>query len=119
VISIVRLAASDGIAAAAADALRVLAARPGYLAGRAGRATDDPQSWVLVTEWRDIGSYRRALGNYDVKIHAQPLLAQALDSASAFEVLIEAQPGAEPVQHGSDLALDRVDQCLPTETTPL
>ena len=49
--------------------------------------------WVLVTEWRDIGSYRRALGNFDVKIHAQPLLTRAIDEVSAFEVLVEAATG--------------------------
>ena len=71
------------------------AGRPSGLscAGSAGRATDDPTAWVLVTEWRDVGSYRRALGNYDVKMHAQPLLARALDEVSAFEVLVEARAG--------------------------
>jgi hypothetical protein len=101
-ISVVRLSGSD-LAGAAAEALRVLAARPGYVSGRAGRATDDPTAWVLVTEWLDVGSYRRALGNYEVKIHAQPLLSQALDDASAFEVLVDAAPGAEPVSYLSDL----------------
>jgi hypothetical protein len=57
---------------------------------------------VLVTEWQDVGSYRRALGNYDVKVYATPLLAQALDEPGAFEVLIEAAPGAEPERHVSD-----------------
>jgi hypothetical protein len=101
-ISVVRLHGSD-LADAAAEALRVLAARPGYVGGRAGRATDDPAVWVLITEWRDVGSYRRALGNFEVKIHAQPLLSQALDEASAFEVLVDAAPGAEPVRYLSDL----------------
>ncbi len=102
-ISIIRLAATDGIADEAAAALKALAARPGYLSGRAARATDDPSLWVLVTEWRDIGSYRRALGNFEVKIHAQPLLTRALDEASAFEVLVEAGPGTDPVRFASDL----------------
>jgi hypothetical protein len=101
--SIVRLAATDTISDDAEQALRALAARPGYVRGSAGRATDDPSIWVLVTEWRDIGSYRRALGNYDVKINAQALLAQAIDEVSAYEVLIEAAPGGEVVRHPSDL----------------
>jgi heme oxygenase (mycobilin-producing) len=108
-ISIVRLAATPGIEVEAAAALRVLAARPGYLRGSAGRATDDPSVWVLVTEWRNVGSYRRALGNYDVKIHAQPLLTRAIDEVSAFEVLVDAAPGAEPVEHASDHDLDKLD----------
>ncbi len=105
-ISIVRLAAVEGIEDAAVRALQVLAARPGYVRGSAGRATDDPQLWVLVTEWRDVGSYRRALGAYEVKIGAQPLLAQAIDEANAFEELVVAEPGATPVRHNSDRALD-------------
>jgi heme oxygenase (mycobilin-producing) len=105
VISVVRLAGGDELVDEAAAALAVLAARPGYLRGSAARATDDPRRWVLVTEWRDIGSYRRALGSYDVKIQAQPLLSQALDEVSAYEVLVEAEPGAAPVRHESDAAM--------------
>jgi hypothetical protein len=108
-ISIVRLAATAGIEGEATAALRVLAARPGYVRGSAGRATDDPSVWVLVTEWLNVGSYRRALGNFDVKVHAQPLLSRAIDEVSAFEVLVEAAPGGEPVQHASDHDLDKLD----------
>jgi hypothetical protein len=108
-ISIVRLAATPGIEDEAAAALTALAARPGYVRGSAARATDDPSVWILLTEWRDIGSYRRALGNFDVKIKAQPLLTRALDDVSAFEVLVEAAPGAESTRHGSDLDLDTLN----------
>jgi heme oxygenase (mycobilin-producing) len=105
VIAVIRLiaAADEPLADEAAAALAVLADRPGYVRGSAGRATDDPTQWVLVTEWRDIGSYRRALGNFDVKVHAQALLSRAVDEANAYEVLVEAQPGAQPVRHESDL----------------
>lgn len=68
-------------------ALRTLAARPGYQGGSGARSIDDPTAWVLVTEWASVGDYRRALGNYDVKLYATPLLAQALDRPSAFEAL--------------------------------
>jgi hypothetical protein len=104
--SVLRFTVADdetGFLDAADTALRVLAARTGYLRGSVGRATDEPEQWVLVTEWLDVGSYRRALGNYEVKIHAQPLLSQALDDASSFEVLVDAAPGAEPVRYLSDL----------------
>jgi heme oxygenase (mycobilin-producing) len=108
-ISALRFAVGDQVedeahfCARAQDALRALAARTGYLSGSAARATDDPRAWVLVTQWRDLGSYRRALGSYDVKVAATPLLAQALDEVSAYEVLIEADPGGEPIMHASDL----------------
>jgi hypothetical protein len=69
-------------------ALAALAARPGYLRGRAGRALDDPSSWLLVSEWDGVGSYRRALSAFDVRVQALPLLSTGLDQPSAFEVLL-------------------------------
>ncbi len=53
---------------------------------------------MLVTEWANVGSYRRALGDYEVKLYATPLLAQAIDVPSAFEPLLTAAPGAEPIR---------------------
>ena len=63
----------------------VLAGQVGYLDGSAGRNVDEPTLWVLVTRWRDVGSYRRALSSYDVKLGAVPLLSRAVDEPSAFE----------------------------------
>ncbi|MEP7019671.1 MAG: antibiotic biosynthesis monooxygenase [Pseudonocardiales bacterium] len=95
-------AADDGFAERARVALEALAARPGYLRGTVGRSTDDAERWVLITEWHNVGSYRRALGNYEVKLHASPLLADALDLPSAFEPLIEIAPGGAAVLKQSD-----------------
>ena len=64
-----------------------LAARPGYVDGTVGRNVDDPELWVLTTRWANVGSYRRALSAYDVKVTAVPLLSQAIDEPSAYEVL--------------------------------
>lgn len=83
-------------------ALAALAARPGYRRGSLGRSTDDPEAWVLLTEWENVGSYRRALGNYEVKLHATPLLASALDVPGGFETLLEVAPGGAAVTHDSD-----------------
>jgi Antibiotic biosynthesis monooxygenase len=69
------------------DALSVLAAQAGFEDGRLGRGVDDPSLWVMVTRWRDVGSYRRALSSYDVKVGAVPLLSRAIDEPSAFEDL--------------------------------
>ncbi len=74
-------------------ALTALAATPGYVAGRLTRALDTPEYWCLVTEWESVGTYRRALGAYDVKVHATPLLARCLDEPGAYETLASAQPG--------------------------
>ena len=64
-----------------------LAARPGYLDGTVGRNVDDPELWVLTTRWANVGSYRRALSAYDVKVTAVPLLSRAIDEPSAYELL--------------------------------
>ena len=73
-------------------ALAALAARPGYLRGSVGRAADDPTEWLLVSEWENVGSYRRALGAYQVKLTWTPLMANARDVPSAFESLVEVAP---------------------------
>lgn len=91
-------------------ALAALAARPGYRGGELTRALDDPDRWCLVTRWASVGAYRRALGGFEVKVTATPLLAGAVDEPSAYEVLAGAPPGgavtvfdsdrAEPDRHG-------------------
>jgi hypothetical protein len=87
-------------------ALTVIAARPGFVRGTLGRATDDDQAWILLTEWESVGAYRRGLGGYEVKLIATPLLAQALDQPSAFEALITiSDDGSEHIR-SSDRALD-------------
>jgi quinol monooxygenase YgiN len=68
-------------------ALAVLAQQRGYADGQLGRNVDDQTLWVMVTRWQDVGSYRRALSSYDVKVGAVPLLSKALDEPSAFEDL--------------------------------
>jgi quinol monooxygenase YgiN len=67
-----------------------LAGRPGYLDGSVGRNVDDPELWVLTTRWANVGSYRRALSAYDVKVAAVPLLSQAIDEPSAYELVGDA-----------------------------
>ena len=73
-------------------ALSTLAARPGYLRGSLARSTDDDH-WVLVTEWENVGAYRRALGAFEVKLHAAPLLGEAIDVPSAFEPVLSIRDG--------------------------
>lgn len=99
---------SDGpdFAERARSALEALAVRPGYLRGSLGRSTDDPADWILVTEWENVGSYRRGLGGFDVKMRATPLLAESLDVPSSFEPLVEIAPGGAAVLRGSDRNAD-------------
>jgi quinol monooxygenase YgiN len=82
-------------------ALAAFASRDGYLAGRIGRAADDPTAWVLTTEWTGVGAYRRSLSSYDVKVQAAPLLSRGRNEPSAFEVLVR-----DDVVRDSDRAAD-------------
>jgi heme oxygenase (mycobilin-producing) len=85
-------------------ALATLAGRPGYVSGRLGRAVDEPDHWTMVTVWESVGAYRRALSSYEVKLYATPLLAEALNEPSAYEVLAAAEPAGPVVVGGSDRA---------------
>ena len=89
-------AEEDGFRRGLQDAWALLASKPGYAGGEMGRNLDDPTLWVLTTRWENVGSYRRALSAYDVKLNAVPLLSQALDEPSAFE---SAAPGDDLNQH--------------------
>ena len=68
-------------------AVDVLAKQKGFVAARTGRNVDDPELLALTMEWENVGSYRRALSPYDVKLTAVPLLSQAVDEPSAYDDL--------------------------------
>ena len=89
------------VAAFEPDARGVLAAlaqRPGFVRGRLGRCVDEPALWALTTEWDSVGSYRRGLSSYDVKLATAALLAFAVPEASAYEVIATTdEPGPSAV----------------------
>jgi quinol monooxygenase YgiN len=80
-----RFRSDDTIRGDLEDALAVLAAQKGCEDARLGRNLDDPTLWVMVTRWRDVGSYRRALSSYDVKMGAVRTLSRAIEEPSAYE----------------------------------
>jgi hypothetical protein len=100
-------AATDDVEflAAATEALGILAVRPGYRSGQLARAYDQPDQWCLLTEWESVGAYRRALGSYEVKAAATPLLSRARPEPSAFEPLATAEPGGPVQTRGSDRSI--------------
>lgn len=102
--------------AAARETLAVLAERPGYLRGWIARAVDDPDLLVLAHEWADVGSYRRALSAYDVKLH-WPFLQTAADEATAFEVLVSRTPDSV-VESASAIAADAATVGLGVAAAP-
>ena len=70
-----------------AAAVEVLARQRGFVAARAGANVDDPELLALTMEWENVGSYRRALSPYEVKLAAVPLLSEAVDEPTAYEAL--------------------------------
>ena len=68
-----------------ATALEAFSACAGFVSGEFGQNLDDTTLWSLVTHWENVGSYRRALSNLNVKMNAIPLLAQAIDEPGAYE----------------------------------
>ncbi|MEO7982281.1 MAG: antibiotic biosynthesis monooxygenase [Sporichthyaceae bacterium] len=79
--------AADAFRTAADDLLGLLSGLPGFVRGHLGRAADDPELWVVASEWVGVGAYRRALSSYDVKMTAPAVMAHAVPEPSAFEVL--------------------------------
>ncbi len=76
-----------GFRADVEEARAALSEQRGYLRGSIGRNLDDPRLWTLVTEWENVGAYRRALSSYDVKLRAVALLGRAIEEPSAYEVV--------------------------------
>ncbi|RBY94784.1 antibiotic biosynthesis monooxygenase [Blastococcus sp. TBT05-19] len=64
--------------------LAALATRPGFLDGEIGSAPDEPGLWALVTRWEGVGSYRRALSAYDVKLAGGPVWVHAVDEPGVY-----------------------------------
>ncbi len=86
-LAVTRLVGTD-LLEAAEPALAALRVRPGFVRGHVGRGLDDERAWVLVTEWVDVGSYRRALSSAPVKVAATPLLLLAVDEVGTYEVVL-------------------------------
>lgn len=65
----------------------LLATKVGFINAHMARAIDEPDLIVLQLGWDTVGSYRRALSAYDIKVQVVPVISQALDEPTAFEVL--------------------------------
>ena len=66
-------------------ALEAFSACAGFVTGEFGQNLDDSSMWTLVTQWENVGSYRRALSNNEVKMSAIPTLARSIDEPGAYE----------------------------------
>lgn len=70
-------------------AIAPLAACAGCLGVEIGLATDEADLAVVVSKWENVGAYRRALSNFEVKMHSIPFLSTAMDESSAFELIYQ------------------------------
>jgi heme oxygenase (mycobilin-producing) len=102
------LGAEQDLIERAQAALAAFAISSGYLRGSLSRTLDDPDDvncdWVLVTEWRNVGSYRRALGAPAVKMSLPRVVSASADEPTSFEQLMTVDPGGEVHHYESDRA---------------
>jgi quinol monooxygenase YgiN len=77
-------------------AIAALSSRPGHVSTRLARALDDPSMWVLVSEWVNVGSYRRALSSYDVKMASGVLMGAVIPEPTAYEIVESQMSDAAP-----------------------
>lgn len=81
----VPLANASQFEAQLGTALEAFSQCAGFKSGEFGQNLDELTLWSLVTHWENVGSYRRALSNNNVKMNAIPILAQAIDEPGAYE----------------------------------
>jgi quinol monooxygenase YgiN len=86
----------------AAPAVQALAQREGCEQVRLGRNLDEPRLWLLVSVWRGVGDYRRALSHPEVKLRAVPLMYRCIDEPTAYEDLVTWRPETGLAEHESD-----------------
>ncbi|HHV21013.1 MAG TPA: antibiotic biosynthesis monooxygenase [Propionibacterium sp.] len=67
-----------------APVVKILSGKPGFIDAHVAQNLDEPDLWVLVTRWENVGSYRRALGGLESKMLVVPLLSEAIDEPSAY-----------------------------------
>lgn len=78
----------EQVTAELSDLIDVLATQPGFRYARAGRCLDEPDVWILLSEWNSVGTYRRAMSSYAVKTSGYPVFIRILDEPGAYEVVL-------------------------------
>lgn len=58
--------------------------KPGNVAVHVLRNVDESGLLALVSQWEDIGSYRRAFNGYDAKMLLTPVMLRTIDEPSAY-----------------------------------
>jgi hypothetical protein len=71
----------------ARSALVILQRQSGFISANIFHSADEPQRYLVQSDWQDVGSYRRAMGSMDSKLGVWPFLADMKDDITAFEKL--------------------------------
>ena len=71
----------------AREALSILQRQSSFIAANIFHSADEPKLYLVQSDWKDVGSYRRAMGSMDSKLGVWPFLADMKDEATAFEKL--------------------------------
>lgn len=80
-----RLRSGEDLTDALAALCDVLGGLPGCVTAESARNLDEPDLWLLMARWSDVGSYRRALSSYEVRVAMAPLMGVVIDEPSAYE----------------------------------
>jgi len=78
----------EQITAELSELIEVLARQPGFRSARAGQCLDEPDVWILLSEWNSVGTYRRALSSHAVKTSGYPVFVRVVDEPGAYELLL-------------------------------
>jgi hypothetical protein len=85
--------------------VQALSGAQGFRNATLGRSPDDPGQWVIVTRWVGVGSFRRGLSGFDVKLALGALASESVDTTSVFEVVGESD-GQSWTTRSSDRSAD-------------
>lgn len=85
--------------------VELCAQSPGFLSSELGQSTDSLEDFTLIHRWADVGTYRKFLSRYEVKIEVIPFLSTFTQDSVTVEIIMDSQ--SERVENGtSSLAID-------------
>lgn len=96
--------ANTGIIDELRTCLLILSELPGCLSAELGRSMDSESDFVFITRWESVGSYRKALSNFQVKAEVVPVLSRYMVDSITAELIEVA--GGESGTFSSALATD-------------
>ena len=85
--------------------VELCAQSPGFLSSELGQSTDSLEDFTLIHRWADVGTYRKFLSRYDVKIEVIPFLSTFTKDSVTVEIIMDSQ--SDRAESGtSSLAFD-------------